>query len=449
MTMHSNRMMKGLLHRGVILSFLTFSTVDSAAEPAKIFENNKTQILKSNASAYDGFIFTVGKIKSNAPSQNTGFSKAQLDALSKMSVFFESKVNWPENLPEALRNKIWAEYLKCHTFNVSAQQIEIVFRDVRGDNYTVVVAVPETKVFAKVPDFSMIRNTLLLSKNYRSGKIRLNICIELCNGNIPEDLLAEYGKKIASDYGFNAGQVVLGKNAATFLCREDSNIVQQPIHTLFQMLNKSPYDPEICFYIGKYLENDGLKYNAQLFWQRGAVAKSYSPDFAEKCKALLRQPATVREMAVLPEMLFISSAGNTSFDSDFLAFLNFYAGMLPVGLDESPMDQNYLLGQNAFSRNNLPEAYKFYVDSVSEKITFQACNMAGNAGRRIGRIYEATAMLLQATVARPQSVYPWVHLAWIYDMQKLNRQKQYCIEKIKTYKLDKWSSQQLDLLTKK
>ena len=155
-------------------------------------------------------------------------------------------------------------------------------------------------------------------------------------------------------------------------------------------------------------------------------------DFAEKCKALLRQPATVREMAVLPEMLFISSAGNTSFDSDFLAFLNFYAGMLPVGLDESPMDQNYLLGQNAFSRNNLPEAYKFYVDSVSEKITFQACNMAGNAGRRIGRIYEATAMLLQATVARPQSVYPWVHLAWIYDIQKLNRQKQYCIEKIKT-----------------
>ena len=45
MTMHSNRMMKGLLHRGVILSFLTFSTVGSAAEPAKIFENNKTQIL--------------------------------------------------------------------------------------------------------------------------------------------------------------------------------------------------------------------------------------------------------------------------------------------------------------------------------------------------------------------------------------------------------------------
>lgn len=61
MTMHSNRMVKGLLHRGVILSFLTFSTVVSAAEPAKIFENNKTQILKSNASAYDGFFLLWGK----------------------------------------------------------------------------------------------------------------------------------------------------------------------------------------------------------------------------------------------------------------------------------------------------------------------------------------------------------------------------------------------------
>ncbi len=123
--------------------------------------------------------------------------------------------------------------------------------------------------------------------------------------------------------------------------------------------------------------------------------------------------------------------------------------MLPIGLDETPADQNFVLGQTAFSRNNLTEAYKSYVDSAADRITFQACNMAGNAGRRISKIHEATAMLLQATVANPQSVYPWVHLAWIYDMQKLGDQKQYCIEKIKTYKLDKWSSQQLGLLTKK
>lgn len=449
MTMHSNRMVKGLLHRGVILFFLTLSAAASAAESAKIFESKKSQILESNVSAYGGFVFTVGKIKSDAPSRNTGFSKAQLDALSKISAVFESKVIWADSLPKALRKKIWAEYLKCQSFTVSAQQSEIVFRDVKGDNYTVVIAVPEAKVFAQIPNFNTIRNTLLLPENYRSGKIRINICIELCNGNIPEDLLAEYGKKIASEYGFNAGQVILGKNAATFLSRDDSDLAKQPIHTLFQMLNKSPYDPEICFYIGKHLESDGLKYNAQLFWQRGAIAKSYNPDFATKCESLLTQPATVREMAVLPEMLFISSAGNTSFDSDALAFLNFYAGMLPVGLDEIPKDQNFLLGQNAFNHNNLSEAYKSYVDSATDRITFQACNMAGNAGRRIGKVHEATAMLLQATVANPQSVYPWVHLAWIYDMQKLNDQKQYCIDKIKTYKLDNWSSRQLDLLIKK
>ncbi len=305
MMTHSDRMVKGLLLHGVILFSLIFSAAVSAAEPAKIFEKNKTQILKANVCAYDGFIFTVGKIKSNAPGRNTGFSKAQLDALSKISVFFESKVVWPDDFSNALRKKIWAEYLKCQSFSVSAQQSEIVFKDVKRDNYTAVVVLPETKVFAKIPDFNAIRNTLLLPENYRSGKVRLNVCIELCNGSIPEDLLTEYGKKIAVEYGFNAGQVILGKNAATFLCRDDSDITKLSLHDLLLILNKSPYDPEICFYIGKHLESDGLKYNAQLFWQRGAVAQSYNPDFATKCKSLLIQPATVKTMAVLPEMLFI------------------------------------------------------------------------------------------------------------------------------------------------
>ena len=73
--------------------------------------------------------------------------------------------------------------------------------------------------------------------------------------------------------------------------------------------------------------------------------------------------------------------------------------------------------------------------------------MAGNAGRRIGREYESIALLLQATAIDPQAVYPWIHLAWIYHNLNLAPQKEFCIEKIKSYKLDQWSSQQLDLLT--
>ena len=448
-SMHSEKyiLWKGLLC-GAILSMLTFSVIASDAEKVRLFENNKSQILKADAIVCNGIVFATGKMRSKAGNTNIGYSKAKLDAFSKISLFFEQKINWPEKITPVLRKKIWAEYLKCQQFHFSVEKSEVVYKNSDGEKFTLVIAVPESNVSAQIPDFNTIHNTLLLPENYRSGKIRLNVCIELCENNIPADLLTEYGKKIAAEYGFNVGQVVLGKNAATFLCRDDSDITQQPIHTLLQRLNKSPYDPEICFYIGKQLENDGLKYNAQLFWQRGAIAKSYNPEFATKCKSLLMRPEAAREMLVLPEMLFVSSAGNTYFESDALAFLNFYTGMLPVGLNETPKDKNFHAGQNSFKSNNLTEAYHLFTASAADCITFQACNMAGNAGRRIGKIHEATALLLQATIADPLSVYPWVHLAWIYRKLNLKEQENFCIEKIKTYKLDDWSSKQLKLLEK-
>lgn len=72
--------------------------------------------------------------------------------------------------------------------------------------------------------------------------------------------------------------------------------------------------------------------------------------------------------------------------------------------------------------------------------------MAGNAGRRIGKFPESIAFLLQAAAIKPDTAYPWIHLAWIYCKQHSPKEMQICIEKAESMKLDSWSQQQLGLL---
>ena len=195
------------------------------------------------------------------------------------------------------------------------------------------------------------------------------------------------------------------------------------------------------------LEKDGFSGTAGIFFTQGSIAKEYSPEYAKKCKDKTNVDA-IKKMPVLPAMLFIASAGNANFSDPRLDFLNYYAGMLPVGVADKAEDNDFNIAQNAFSRNQLNMAYEHYTKSVASKVTFESCNMAGNAGRRIGNDHEAVALLLQATIADPTIVYPWVHLAWIYRKLNLKEQEQFCIQKIKTYKLDDWSSKQLKLLEK-
>lgn len=155
----------------------------------------------------------------------------------------------------------------------------------------------------------------------------------------------------------------------------------------------------------------------------------------------------IKNMPELPEMLFEASVGKVNFTTPELEFLNEYAGELPIGVPEEPADAEFVAGEAAFASNRLSEAFAHYTKSVEREVTFAGCNMAGNAGRRIGQDHPSVALLLQAAVADPGIAYPWIHLAWIYRKLGLTEQYQYCIDKIKTYQLDQWSRQQLDLLT--
>lgn len=412
-----------------------------------VFEKNKTEILNQKASVYNSYVFGVGKISSNTKNRNVGLDQAKIAALANLSYYIGTKVDWPDAISRELREKIWTEYLKCVTFDFSVKKDELLFQASDKNNYIAVIGIPEKDIIAVIPVFDVIRRTLLTKANYDSGKIRISVCLELCDQDSQEEILTAYSKKMQQEYGVNVANIILGKNALSFLCRDDIDLSKYPIHELLTMLEKSPYDPEICYYIGIQMEQDGLLRNAHLFWERGCTASLYDSVYSQKCLSKIKNTKTVKNYPVLSEMLFLPASGNVNFDNPYLEFLNYYAGMLPVGSAEEPVDNAFSVGQSAFANNQLETAYSSYLNSVANKITFQACNMAGNAGRRIGREYESIALLLQATAIDPQAVYPWIHLAWIYHNLNLAPQKEFCIEKIKSYKLDQWSSQQLDLLT--
>lgn len=441
-------MMKRLLLSGAIF-FLSFGNTLMlyARECSAVFENNKKKILDSKSFVVDGYIFATGKMLSRSSNREVGFSKAKLEAVSNIVYFLESKVDWPQKISPVLRKRVWDEYLKCVPVELSIQKSNIIYRNASGDQYTIVIAVSEKNVSIVSPAFSSIKETLLSPANYQSGKINISVCIELCNGNIPVSLQEAYANKLGKEYGKNVKQMLLSKNAYSFTCRKQTEIANKSIHDLLILLNTSPYDPELCYSIGEALEKDEFPRTAGIFFAQGSIAREYSSEYAKKCQKKING-ITTKKMPVLPAMLFIASAGNANFSDSRLDFLNYYAGMLPVGVADKAEDNDFNIAQNAFARNQLKMAYDHYTKSVASKVTFEGCNMAGNAGRRIGNDHEAIALLLQATISDQRIVYPWVHLAWIYRKLNLKEQENFCIEKIKTYKLDDWSSKQLKLLEK-
>ena len=449
MKMHSDiTTVKRLLLAGAIF-FLALGNTSMlyAKECSTVFENNKKNILASKSFVTDGYIFVTGKMLSKSSNREVGFSKAKLEAVSNIVYFLESKVDWPENISPVLRKRVWREYLKCVPVELNIQNSNIIYRKASGEQYTIVIAIPEKNVSVVPTAFSTIKETLLSPASYQSGKINISVCIELCNGNIPASLQEAYADKLGRKYGKNVKQMLLSKNAFSFTCREQTEIANKSVHDLLILLNTSPYDPELCYSIGMALEKDGFSGTAGIFFTQGSIAKEYSPEYAKKCRDKTNV-AAIKKLPVLPAMLFIASAGNANFSDPRLDFLNYYAGMLPVGVADKAEDNDFNIARNAFSRNQLNMAYEHYTKSVASKVTFESCNMAGNAGRRIGNDHEAVALLLQATIADPTIVYPWVHLAWIYRKLNLEEQEQFCIQKIKTYKLDDWSSKQLKLLEK-
>lgn len=101
------------------------------------------------------------------------------------------------------------------------------------------------------------------------------------------------------------------------------------------------------------------------------------------------------------------------FPSDSLNALPRLAGRYPLGTVTRPNDDFYAKGNAAFAEKDVRGAYVAYLNSLTRGWSFAALNMAGNCARRLGRNAEAAALLLQAAYLKPESPYPWIHLAFV------------------------------------
>lgn len=78
-----------------------------------------------------------------------------------------------------------------------------------------------------------------------------------------------------------------------------------------------------------------------------------------------------------------------------------------------PTDGNYQRATEAFAKGDLETAYVNALASAERAYTFDALNLAANAGRRLGKNPEVAVLALAAADLVPQSPYPWVHLAFV------------------------------------
>ena len=426
-----------------LLSLFLLTMSAFAGEPEELFEKNRDAVLQNKFFVADEYVFATGKTVSRSTS---GYDKARLFARESLTSYVQSFVDWPEAIDDPLRRMIWDEFAKTTAVEMNFQGATDVFKQKDGDRYTVVICVPKDKISTKKYSFETIRKTLLDPAAYQSGAIRISVCIELGDDAIAPDMFEAFAQKTEKEYGENVGRVIRGKNALSFRLCNEGDLSGKKASELLALLNESPYDPEICYYLGMKLKNDRFPKTANIFFNRGTVAAAFNPEFAGKCGKEITRQLPKKELLPFPETLFAPFKGNIAFDNDKLAFLNICPGLLPVGTEDEPSDRDYVAAKNSFSNNELEDAFAGFCASAAAKMTFSACNMAGNAGRRIEHKDESAALLLQASTISPSSPYPWVHLAWIYREKGLKDQMAYCVEKIKSLKQDKWTSGQLILL---
>lgn len=417
-----------------------------AQSPKDIFAKNKEVILSKNVSQYDSFVFAVGKIKSASSTQVIGIEKAKTDAYGHLHEIIADRVSWPKQISTTLRTDIWNEYSKLFQQQISVQKGVEVFRDRNDEDcYRVVLAFPsEEMVPAVIPKFESIRSALLDYANLKKGVLQISVCMELSD-RITDDLLCVFALKTGNESGSNVEALILGKRVSQFDCLPSTTAFSKlSVEELLVLLNKSPFHPEICFFVAQKLEFMERSQAAQIFYNRGALYSIVSPVYAKKCQKNIKIP--------LPCSILQQSANNEQFPSYYrkavftlpgLKFLSSYSGRLPVGYVKAQQDANFNRGQEAYSKSQLENAYILFCKSAAENPSFDAFNMAGNCGRRINKIDESIALLNHAASIDPSKPHPWIHLAWIFKQVNKEELVMFCLGKTQGLMLDDWSSDQI------
>lgn len=438
----------------LLLVCLSISAV--AATPEDVFNDNKERIVQSKISVINDFVFSVGRVESQSLTQEISFSKAKLIAYGNLPIYVVNKIKWPVAFQSSLRQKIFEEYLKTKPTKLFIEGATTVFSNRSGNNYMIVIAVLKQNIAMEIPDYEQIYTELANKINIKNKAIKPSVIMEIAPESTLKYLLDELSLRISTDYGTSSGDVTADIFASNFIL-DTSNKINQLVTLdhllltdLYSLLNEVPYHPMVCFAIGEKLSSSDMPINAQLLWSRGTVAPELSPKFAELCNKKLKSPIIfpnkpLIKLNLTPFKVFL---GKAKYDEVSLNILNQAGGRIPAGNKNTPIDENYKSGMQDYNNNNLISAYSNFCKSVAKNLSFDACNMAGNAARRINKPYEGIPLLLQAVAIDDNKANPWINLAFAFKVLKTPDMVRYCVSNAEKRVLDDWGKKQIAILHK-
>ena len=176
-------------------------------------------------------------------------------------------------------------------------------------------------------------------------------------------------------------------------------------------------------------ERDGV-WTAVVALPESEAAKVQSPDYATlraaydaeqaRLKAIAEAKAQAEAKAKALAALR-ANPGDRAYWADLFAKASFEVPALQAlvegkrlaAADAKPTDAAYAQAAEAFAKGDVSGAYANALASAGQAYTFDALNLAANAGRRIGKTPEAAVLALAAVDLAPESPYPWVHLAFV------------------------------------
>jgi len=373
----------------------------------EIYKSNKHQIHSKHIFVKDGTVFAYGfspQLSNSEMSKDVAIEEAKDIAMSNFLLYNIFKVDWPANTNQSLNESLYREYLSITGGKVDLKNAALVERGFNESGAFCVMAVDESLL--KLPEVSYKDLVYALTKVAIQYDNRLNysLILEICSDADFSSIRTFFAKQLGNTFGNNVQALVLGNpvdqmpNVAAISKTNRLN-PNTSFPDLYKLLQSSPYDPVICYTMGKKYEDIGRVKTASIFYERGSVFL-INQEYNKMCLAKL-SPQVKQKDVSFDDVLGLLKKHEFDFSGFALGnnatVIAKSYGTYPLA-DSRNLDDSYIRAEEIFYSTdpNVSEAHKLYLLSLENKPTAKNCNMVGCCFRISGKYMEAFPFLLQA-----------------------------------------------------
>ena len=453
-----------------LLFFLPFTLLAagkaSIKEVRDLYRSNRKSIEKNGFFEVGNLVFLRGEIlwdqEDFCSDEDFVPEMTLLEAQSQLNKIIFLHTKWPDSISEDLRESLKTTYLRIKKVKLRVGEfIQVDSGNIKKNGKLIsysVIAIPPKEVRSQRVSYVNLVKAFNEAFNKRDKRLLSSPYLEICpHSNLKSviDVMAEQSRE---QYGSTFANILLGHMIDTVgrahMIGEsftDKELLSLSKTQLFNVLTLMPYDPKVCYIIGKSFTRDGFRRNADLFFLRGTFWISnkkynrlcYESVRSDPFRAWLSQEQD-EDIDLRKRVIDRLSAVDIDFSPLHLILIK-NLGNLPVK-NASSNSSEFQRGNDAFFSDSpdLKAALELYLKALDKTFSADTCNMVGRCLQLQGEPLLAVPFFRQALMLDIEHPYAGANLAsCLLDVGEKEQAMKAAGSALKNPKLSEWGKKQI------